>query len=143
MKLVDTNVLVNVANRDAEDHALAKGWLDRSLGGSAPVGFAWLALVGFVRIVTNPRIVPSPYTVAEAMTSVDAWLGARSAQVLQPGRSHAARFRQVLESGGGGANLTNDAHLAAIALEHRATVVSFDSDFARFPGVKWERPRPG
>lgn len=141
MKLVDTNVLVHVANGDSADHAVAKGWLDRALSGSAPVGFAWLALVGFVRLVTNPRIVPSPYTVGEAMTSVDAWLGARSAHVLQPGRSHALRFRQMLEAAGSGANLTNDAHLAAIALEHRATVVSFDGDFGRFPGVKWERPR--
>lgn len=141
MKLVDTNVLVHVANGDSADHAVAKGWLDRALSGSAPVGFAWLALVGFVRLVTNPRIVPSPYTVGEAMMSVDAWLGARSAHVLQPGRSHALRFRQMLEAAGSGANLTNDAHLAAIALEHRATVVSFDDDFGRFPGVKWERPR--
>jgi predicted nucleic acid-binding protein len=73
------------------------------------------------------------------MDVVDAWLGARSARVLHPGQRHAALFRQMLDTARG--NLANDAHLAALAAEHRATVVSFDSDFGRFPGVRWERPR--
>ncbi|NMD45782.1 MAG: type II toxin-antitoxin system VapC family toxin, partial [Propionibacterium sp.] len=37
-------------------------------------------------------------------------------------------------------NLVNDAHLAALALEHRAEIVSYDNDFARFEGVRWRRP---
>jgi len=140
MKLVDLNVLLYVANTDAVHHSSAKRWLDGALAGLAPVGFPWLVLVGFVRIITNPRSAPTPYTVTEAMSSVDAWLGARSAQVLHPGPQHPRLFREMLEAGGRGGDLVNDAHLAALALEHKASVVTFDSDFRRFPGVRVERP---
>lgn len=140
MKLVDTNVLVYAVDSSSVHHRVAKHWLDGALSGSAPVAFAWLALVGFVRLVTNPTIVERPLTVGSAMDIVDAWLGARSARVMQPGQRHASLLRQMLGDGEG-ANLTNDAHLAALAVEHRASVVSFDSDFQRFPGVRWERPQ--
>ncbi len=82
-----------------------------------------------------------PLTSAEAMATVDAWLGARSAQVLHPGPQHARLLTELLEAVGVAGNLVNDAHLAALALEHKAVVVSFDSDFERFPSVRWERPR--
>lgn len=140
MKLVDTNVLVYAVDSSSVHHRVAKHWLDGALSGSAPVAFAWLALVDFVRLVTNPTIVERPLTVGSAMDIVDAWLGARSARVMQPGQRHASLLRQMLGDGEG-ANLTNDAHLAALAVEHRASVVSFDSDFQRFPGVRWERPQ--
>lgn len=141
MKLVDTNVLLYVSNPDGAHHGPAKRWLDSSLAGSAPVGFAWLALVGFVRIVTNPRIFDRPVATSRAMDQVDLWLAARSATVLRPGARHAELMRQLLDAVGSGGDLVNDAHLAALALEHRATIVSFDSDFGRFPGVRCETPR--
>lgn len=139
MKLVDTNVLVYAVDRSSVHHRISKHWLDGALAGSAPVGFAWLALVGFVRLVTHPSITARPLGTEAAMDVVDSWLGARSAHLLQPGHRHASLLRGMLASGHG-ANLVNDAHLAAVAIEHKATVVSFDSDFGRFPGVAWERP---
>jgi len=141
MKLVDTNVLLYVSNPDAAHHVPAKRWLDTALAGGAPVGFAWLVLVGFVRIVSNPRFFDRPIAPSRAMDQVDLWLGARSARVLRPGARHAELMRQMLDAVGSGGNLVNDAHLAALALEHRATMVSFDTDFGRFPGVRWETPR--
>ena len=141
MKLVDTDVLLYASNPDAEHHETTKRWLDTALAGGAPVGFAWLALAGFVRIVSNPRFFARPVSPARAMDQVDLWLGSRSASVLQPGARHPQLLRQLLEAVGSGGNLVNDAHLAALALEHRATVVSFDTDFGRFPGVRWETPR--
>lgn len=141
MKLVDTNVLLYVSDPEAAHHAPAKRWLDTALAGGAPVGFAWLALVGFVRIISNPRIFERPTTPSRAMDQVDHWLAARSATVLRPGARHADLMREMLDAVGSGGNLVNDAHLAALALEHRATMVSFDTDFGRFPGVRWETPR--
>ena len=46
----------------------------------------------------------------------------------------------LLRSAGVAGNLTTDAHLAALAIEHGATVLSFDRDFARFEGVRWTLP---
>lgn len=140
MKLVDTNVLLHAVNLSSPQHRVAKGWLDGALSGGAPVGFAWLALVGFVRIASHPAVFPQPLGSSDAMDRVDAWLATRSAAVLSPGGRHAQLFREMLGHAGGGGNLTNDAHLAALAREHQATVVTFDSDFARFPGVRSERP---
>lgn len=141
MKLVDTNVLVYAVDSSSPFHRDASRWLDHSLAGSAPVGFAWLALVGFVRVATSGRLFDDPLTVDEAMDRVDEWLDARSARLLQPGQRHAGLMRDLLRPLGTAGNLTNDAHLAALAIEHKATVVTFDGDFGRFPGVRSESPR--
>ncbi|TYL45778.1 type II toxin-antitoxin system VapC family toxin [Nocardioides sp. BGMRC 2183] len=138
MRLVDTNVLLYAVDRRSEHHRASRRWLERSLSGDATVCFSWLALLGFVRIVTNDRIAATPLTTTEALDVVDAWLGARSARIVHPGSRHPALLRDLLKSRTG--NLVNDAHLAALALEHKAVVVTFDSDFGRFPGVRWERP---
>lgn len=140
MKLVDTNVLLHAVNSALPEHRPAKFWLDNALSGGAPVGFAWLALIGFVRIATHPSIFQRPLSVPEALDVVDAWLEAAPATVLQPRTTHAAVLRRMLEHAGSAGNLSNDAHLAALAIEHKATVVTFDSDFGNFPGVRSERP---
>ena len=142
--LVNLDALRDVQHPPSSRRRLVVGapsdWLDGALSGNAPVGFAWLALVGFVRLVTHPAIMARPLHTGPALDVVDAWPGARSARVLHPGQRHASLLRQML-AGGAGANLTHDAHLAVLAVEHRATVVSVDSDFQRFPDVRWERPR--
>ena len=71
---------------------------------------------------------------------MDAWLGAGPAVLLHHGPEHARLLRSMLGTTGAAGNLVNDAHLAALATEHKATIVSFDDDFVRFPGVRWERP---
>lgn len=140
MKLVDTNVLLHAVNPATPEHRVARTWLDHGLSGSAPLGFAWLALIGFVRLTTHPAIFDHPITPDQAIGQVASWLDSRSAHVLHPGPGHAARLLEMLEATNGAGELTNDAHLAALAAEHRASIVSFDSDFSRFPGVRWERP---
>lgn len=141
MKLVDVNVLVYARDEASPHHRAAKHWLDQALSGGTPVGFSWLVLVGFVRLVTHPRVMRAPLSPQEALDTVDHWLAARSAHVLHPGPAHSALLREMLVAVGAAGNLTNDAHLAALAAENRATVVSFDADFERFPAVRWERPR--
>lgn len=59
----------------------------------------------------------------------------------QPATSrHPSLLEQCLEQTGVGGNLVNDAHLAALAREYDATVISFDRDFGRFEGVRWRLP---
>jgi uncharacterized protein len=140
MKLVDANVLLYAVNRDARHHDVSRGWLDDALAGAASVGLAWVPLLAFVRLVTKESLFPRPLTVATAMQQVDRWLAQPAAHVLHPGDRHATILAGLLHDVGTGGNLVNDAHLAALAIEHRAQVVSFDSDFDRFAGVTWERP---
>jgi uncharacterized protein len=141
MKLVDTNVLVYAVNPDSLHHATARAWLEAALGGDEPVALAWLAMVGFVRIVAHRRILPKPLDLLLAMEYLDKCIHAPAAVVVHPGDRHAALFARMLVTVGEGGNLTNDAHLAAIAVEHEATLVSFDGDFERFAGLSFLRLR--
>lgn len=140
MNLVDANVLLYAVNRDAAHHRAARAWLDRCLSGEATVAFSWIALMAFVRLSTKIELFPAPLTVDSALNRVDAWLSAPAAILVEPTTEHARLVRRLLDEVGTGGNLVNDAHLAALSLEHRGAVVSYDNDFARFSGVTWKTP---
>ena len=140
MKLVDANVLLYAVDRGAEHHRVAKAWLDAAIGGPETVLMPWVSLLAFVRLVTHPSVYEHPLLVAQALNVVDGWLAAPAVIAPEPDARHSTRLRELLDATGRGGNLVNDAHLAALALQHRASVITFDSDFGRFPGVTWERP---
>lgn len=140
MKLVDANVLLYATNSSARHHDRSRSWLDGALSGGDTVAFAWIALLAFVRLSTKAEVFPHPLTMDQAMDRVDAWLSAPPAVVVEPTPQHGSVVRSLLRPLGAGGNLVNDAHLAALAVEHRCTVVSFDRDFGRFPGVSWSPP---
>ena len=142
MRLVDANVLLYAVNADARHHERARRWLDAALSGGDTVAFAWVALLAFLRLATKEGLFPSPLSVAQAMDQVDAWLAAPPAVVVTPTTDHPVVVRRLLGETGVGGNLVNDAHLAALAIEHRCEVVSFDNDFGRFGGVSWAPPPP-
>lgn len=140
MVVVDANVLLYAVDQDSAYHGEAFSWLDSSLAGAESVGFAWMVLLAFVRLATNGAVFPMPMSTGEALDQVDAWLGAPAAVIAQPTPRHAGLLRGLLGETGTGGNLTTDAHLAALALEHRADIVSYDRDFGRFPGVRHRLP---
>ena len=140
MKLVDANVLLYAVNTDADHHAVSRAWLDGALSGRDTVAFAWIALLAFVRLATKDGLFPSPLTTDEAMARVEAWLGAGPAVVVEPTPDHHGVLRRLLAQVGSGGNLVNDAHLAALAIQHRCEIVSFDHDFSRFEDVSWAPP---
>lgn len=140
MRVVDINLLLYAVNPASAHHGDARRWLDDALSGAATVGFAWMVLLGFVRLATKPGVMDRPLAVDEAWDVVDHWLGAPTAVVVEPGARHASLVRDLLRQVGTGGNLVNDAHLAALAIENRGAVVSFDHDFGRFRDVRWERP---
>jgi toxin-antitoxin system PIN domain toxin len=139
--VVDANVLLYAVDSESSHHDQARSWLDSSLAGAEAVGLAWVALLAFIRIGTNPALVTQPMTVDEAVGQVQAWLAAPAAVVAHPTARHAEILRALLRETGTGGNLTTDAHLAALAVEHAAEVVSYDRDFARFAGVRHRLPR--
>jgi toxin-antitoxin system PIN domain toxin len=140
VKVVDANVLLYAVNSDAAHHVVSRAWLDRSAEDDVVVGFSWLAMIAFVRLATKSNVFERPLTVDEAWDQIDAWLAQPNAVVVEPGAEHTGLMRRLLRSVGSAGNLVNDAHLAALAVERRGQVVSFDVDFARFAGVRWELP---
>jgi uncharacterized protein len=141
VKLPDVNLLLYAADESSSHCARARSWLEQTLSGTEEIGFAWPALLGFIRISTNPAAFASPLSTAEAFEFVDSWLGAPVATVVHPSERHASHLRELLESIGSTAgNLTTDAHLAALAIEHGAELCSHDADFSRFDGLRWTDP---
>lgn len=140
MKIVDANVLIYAVNEASRHHEAARNWLDTALSGAEPVALPWVCLLAFIRIVTHPGIMPLPLSTSQACSIVAAWTAQPNVISREPARHHAGLLADLLKGPGSGGNLVNDAHLAALALEHGASVVTFDSDFSRFPGVRWEQP---
>lgn len=140
MKLPDVNLLVYAADESSPHHARARSWLEQTLSGTEEVGFAWLVLLGFIRISTNPTAFENALSPTRAFEFVDSWLDQPVATVVQPTAQHAAHLRDLLEPLGTAGNLTSDAHLAALAIEHGAELCSRDADFSRFAGVRWTDP---
>ena len=140
MTLVDAKVLLYAVNSASPQHRAAKTWLDDALSGDERGGLPWLSLLAFVRIATNPSVFPTALPTRRALAVVDAWCSRPNVVHPEPSRSFATTFERTLTTGGAHGNLVNDAYLAALAIEHDATVVTFDRDFARFSGVKMSTP---
>ena len=137
MKVVDANVLLYAVNERSAHHAEARAWLDTALSGSEAVAFSWFALLAFLRVSTLVAL-PRPTPIQTAVRIVENWLSAEPAVVINPTGRHLGLVSGLLSGAGIAGNLVNDAHLAALAIEHGGEVVSFDTDFARFPGLRWQ-----
>ena len=105
-----------------------------------PVGMPWVTMLGFIRIMTHRGILGNPMMVQDAIRRVRTWLNHPRVQVLTPGEQHGEILFRLLEQLGTAGNLTTDAHLAALAIEYQAELASTDTDFARFPGLRWFNP---
>lgn len=142
MLMPDANVLLHAVNVRAGEHAVARRWLQEALAGGQGqvIGLAWATLLAFWRLSTHPAVFPRPLSTSEASHELEAWLASPQSVVVQPSGRHLSLLSGLLARLGTAGNLVSDAHLAALALEHDATVVSFDRDFGRFEGVRWHLP---
>lgn len=105
-----------------------------------PVGIAWAVAFGFVRLVTHPSVLVDPLPPLDAMARVREWLAQPEVRILEPGPRHLSIVEDLFRATGVGGSLTTDTHLAALAIEHQADLHSNDSDFGRFPGLRWVNP---
>jgi hypothetical protein len=142
MIIPDVNLLLYAVNKDAAQHANAKIWLEGILSGRETVGFSWNVILAVLRLTTRPGVFQHPIRIDRAFDLVADWLDQPPAQIIQPGPRHFDILRTLLSPTGTGGNLTSDAHLAALAIEHSAELHSYDNDFSRFTGLNWRNPLP-
>ncbi|MGB5620588.1 MAG: type II toxin-antitoxin system VapC family toxin, partial [Desulfobacterales bacterium] len=140
MKIVDINLLIYAINKDTPHHSKAKKWLEDSLSSDESFGLAWIVILGFLRIVTNGRIMPTPLMPEVAIDFVNDWLQQPPCLTIVPSHQHWSIFKEILMPLGTAANLASDAHLAALAIEHGARLYSTDNDFSRFQSLRWTNP---
>ena len=140
MKLPDVNLLLYAVDEGSARHEPARAWVEERLSGTETFAFTWVVLLAFIRLTTSPRVFQSPLSTSEALDLVDSWLAQPCATVVHPTSRHAPVLRDLLEPLGTAGNLTTDAHLAALAIEHGAELCSTDRDFSRFAGLRWADP---
>lgn len=140
MILPDTNLLIYAYNSDAPQHATARAWVERHFSGAELVALTWATLGGFLRVCTNRSILEKPLRLSRAVAIIDEWLAQPSIRIIRPGEQHWPILRKLFLHINLGGNLVTDAHLAALAIEHDCVLYSTDTDFARFPGLRWRNP---
>jgi uncharacterized protein len=140
MILPDLNIILYAYNRGSASHLPAKEWWESALSNPRPVGLCWAVMLGFIRLSTQRGVFREPLPVSSACGEVRSWLSQPQVSILEPGRRHASIVFDLLERLGVAGNLTTDAHLAALAIEHQCELFSTDGDFTRFPGLHWTNP---
>ena len=140
MTLIDVNLLLNAHDSDSIHHEAARIWLENTFSEPAAVGLPWAAILGFLRISTNLRLCPNGPSLAEAIAVVAGWLDQPLVTILHPGERHWEILRRLLVEWQAPGPLVMDAHLAALAIEHGATLATADRDFSRFPGLRVVNP---
>jgi toxin-antitoxin system PIN domain toxin len=138
MWLPDVNVLLGAVFAQMPHHSTARAALEEAYDSGHTVAHAWVALTGFIRIATRRGAIDSPLEVGPALQIMDRWISHPRSMVIHPGPRHAAILSRLLLGAGRAGNLTTDAHLAAIAIEHGATLASFDRDFEAFAGLRFQ-----
>lgn len=139
MIIPDLNLLVHASNRQSVFHEPAREWWFSALNGIEPVGLASVVTTGFVRLITSVDAL-SPVRIDAALSALDTWFTSPVVRWIGPTENHVQAMRSLLSPVRRGGRLVNDAHLAALALEHGGTVYSQDTDFAAFPEVRWVNP---
>jgi uncharacterized protein len=136
----DINLLVYAIDSTSPFHQPAHQWWTAALHGGELIGIPTIVALGVIRLISSPRVVQNPLPPAQAAALIDTWLQAQTVSILECGANHFSVVTRLLAETAGSSNLVNDAHIAALAIEHRAVVYSNDVDFARFRDLKWKNP---
>jgi uncharacterized protein len=138
--LPDVNVLIYAFRADDRHHAQSKAWLDRVIASDAHFGITPLVLSAVVRICTDARVFKEPSSVDDAFGFCKDVLDQPHCEIVQPGERHWQIFERLcVTTNTRGARVT-DVWFAALAIEHGCTWITYDRDYARFPGLDWQVP---
>ena len=140
MIVPDINLLIYAYNDGMPHHAAARHWWEDLMNGTERVGVPWVVSTGFVRLMTHHGALASPAAPAETVDYVREWFRFPHVTPVNPGVDHLTYLRRNLVAAEVGGNLVTDCHIAALAMEYQAEVHSNDTDFSRFPGLRWRNP---
>lgn len=135
MKLLDANILLYAYDSNAAHHLRCREWLERAFQEDELIGLPWQTTLAFIRISTNPRAVRTPIGMADASEIVEALLARPQSVIVEAGEQFWSLFRRLTEAARVTGPMVTDAALAALAIEHGATLCSTDRDFRRFDGL--------
>ena len=138
MQLPDVNVLIYAHREDAPEHHRYAAWLRALAASDEPFAVAEVVLASFLRIVTNGRIFDPPTPMETAIAFCQRLVEWPYAVLVAPSRRHWDLFVALCANIQG--PLVTDAYLAALAVEHGCELITTDSDFARFNGLRWRHP---
>ncbi len=140
MIIPDVNLLVYTADATCAHHDEARDWWQRTLNDNKPVGLAWHSILGYVRILSDQRILKSPAAVDDLLDDAENWLARPHVALIRPAQHHLQALRSMCRGSQFSGETLPDAHLAALAVTYRGTIYSADSDFGRFPDIRWVNP---
>ncbi len=137
----DVNVLVYAHREDGHaEHPRFAAWITSLATGPEPFALSLLALAGFVRVVTNPRVFRQASTLDQALEFTGELVRRPTARLIGPGPQHWDLVTELCRATKATGKLVADAQHAAVAIEHGCTWVTTDADFARFPHLRWGHP---
>ena len=137
MIAVDTNILVYADCEESSLHAAALQAVRRLAEGDEAWAIPVFCIGEFLRVVSHDRLFDPPTPVMEAVDAVDSLHASPSSRLLTPGDRYLPLLRNLIAESHVRGNLVYDAQIAAVCLEHGATVLlTEDRDFARFRSLK-------
>ncbi len=137
--LPDANVLIHALRKDSAEHECCRRWLTKAAAAGDAIGLCELVEAALLRIPTLPRLRLVPITETLGFWKDDLW-NYPGTRRLAAGPRHRGVLSDFVISLGLCGNDINDAWLAALAIEQRATLVSTDRGFGRFSGLRWIDP---
>ncbi len=140
MMLLDVNLLVYAYNTTSPHHPAARTWFQALMASDEVVLLPWHSILGFLRIVTHPKSALHPYSAEEAAEVIDGWLAQPRVRIVHPGPRHWEILRRLVVEDQAPGPLVSDAYLAAIAIEHGASLQTHDRGFVRFTGLDVRYP---
>ena len=140
MILIDANLLLYAYLSQSEWHVAARAWIEEVFSSARPVRLAWVTILAFLRISTHSRLTGRPLEMREAVHTVNEWFSRPTVGILSPAERHWEILSVLLADAQVRGPLTTDAHLAALAIEHGATLCTCDRDFTRFRGLNLLNP---
>lgn len=143
MILIDANLLLYAYDSSSPRHDVARRWFEDVMSTEPDVRFGLVTLLAFLRLGTDPRVLASPFGPAEAVAVIESWLARPNVSVAIPSELHWSGLANLAQASKARGALMMDAHLAALTIEHGATLATTDRDFTRFPGLRFEDPLAG
>ncbi len=140
MVLIDVNILIYANRVDSDRHADYRRWLSDTVNGPVPFGLSDVALSGYLRVVTNPRIYDKPTPLVDALLFANALVTSPRCALVRPAAKHWTIFHELCRRTEARANVIPDAWFAALAIESGCEWITADRGFARFPGLRFRHP---